>query len=69
MAQSTNVIYLATGELHFSVLPCPSELTSGREQSRRPCQVMGVVDGSKETGAWRTAQELRFQSKVQLMWV
>lgn len=30
---------------------------------------MGVVDGSKETGAWRAAQELRFQPEVQLMWV
>lgn len=30
---------------------------------------MGMVDGSEETGAWRAAQELGFQSKVQLMWV
>lgn len=30
---------------------------------------MGVVDGSKEAGAWGAAQELGLQSEVQLMWV
>lgn len=49
--------------------PRPSELTCGREQGGRPRQVVGVVDGSEETGAWRAAQELGFQSKVQFMWV
>lgn len=46
-----------------------SELTSGREQSRRSRQIVGMMDGPEETGAWRTAQELRFQPEVQLVWV
>lgn len=28
-----------------------------------------MVDGSKEAGARRTAQELRLQAKVQLVWI
>ena len=28
-----------------------------------------MVDGSKEAGAGRTAQELRLQAKVQLVWI
>lgn len=28
-----------------------------------------MVDGSKEAGAWRTAQELRLQAEVQLVWI
>lgn len=46
-----------------------SELTSGREQSRRSRQIVGMMDGPEETGAGRTAQELRFQPEVQLVWV
>lgn len=38
--------------------------TSSGEQSGRPGQFMGVVDGSKETGTWGAAQELGFQSEV-----
>lgn len=52
----------------FHANPSP-ELTSGGEQSRRSRQIMGMMDGPEETGAWRTAQELRLQPEVQLVWV
>lgn len=44
-----------------------SELTSGREESGRSRQIVGVMNGSEETRARRTAQELRLQPEVQLV--